>query len=106
MKAKCLIESQFDDVATFDLAVDFIEEEVGQYDWLNNLQTLWKTVGEEGVERAISGWLGTTGRSGDAQAIHQAIKQLVAEHGTARTPWQQLVQPPDPGKFLGQMTAK
>lgn len=105
MKAKCLIESQFDDLAIFDLAVDFIEEEVGQFDWLNNLRTLWRDLGDDGVEHAISKWLDATGRAGDAKAIHQSIKLLFAEHSPHRTPWQQLVRPPDPNKFLNQLTS-
>ena len=100
MNARSLIEAAFDeefhDFHVADLAAEFVEEEVGQYDWFNNLQSLQNSLGPERLADAISIWLGETGRTGNADQIMQELDRLVNEHPQGR--WQQLVKPrfPEP----------
>lgn len=97
MKAKLLIEAEFSEFHDFevaDLAAEFIEEEVGQYDWFNNLRSLQGSLGPDGLLDAISTWLGETRRTGNAREVMQELDRLVNDH--PRSKWQQLIDPRTP----------
>jgi len=93
--AKRLIEAAFDgefeDIELTELAADFIEEEVGQYDWFNNLKATKERLGDEGLKYAIRLWMEETGRNGDASKVAGELDRLAREFPTAR--WQQLISP-------------
>ena len=94
MKAKALIEAAFQLESPEDLAAEFIEEEIGQYDWFENLQTIRGELQDDGLKYAIELWLEETGRNGDAIAIIQELNRLAEESPTAQ--WQQLIKPRTP----------
>jgi hypothetical protein len=91
MTAKQLIEAEFEDIELQDLAAAFVEEEVGQYDWFNNLKAVKEKLGDKGLRYAIRLWMEETGRTGDATKVAQELDRLAKELPTAE--WQQLISP-------------
>ena len=68
---------------TEDLAMDFIETEVGHHDWCSNLETWFNEHGVDGVVSAVECWLKTSGQDGDPDAIVAYLKRMMAVHGHA-----------------------
>lgn len=94
MKAKILIEAEFKDIEAADMAAEFIEDEVGQYDWLNNLRSIQDRLGRDGLKMAIETWMSETGKTGSAEEVVVELDSLVNEHPEGR--WQQHIRLPSP----------
>jgi hypothetical protein len=63
-------------VDTEDLALSFIEEEVGRFDWVNN----WPKIKESGNARwRVQNWLDALGVEHSADEIVSYLDKLVAE---------------------------
>lgn len=58
-----------------DLAADFIENEIGRHDWVNNWKS-WQKKHPDHKER-IRGWLERLGEPHDPQDIIDAIGRMV-----------------------------
>lgn len=106
MLAKKLIESAFEVEDPEDLAAEFIQDEVGQYDWQDNLHSLWKTLGSEGLRNAVALWMEETGRNGDAFKVIQELGRLLREYPLTR--WQQMIRQrvPQPVPRRGQIVRR
>jgi hypothetical protein len=65
------------DESVADIAADFIENEVGRFDWVNN----WQVVRSKGDPLGkVQAYLDQYGLVADAQAVVDAIDQLAAEN--------------------------
>ncbi len=59
-----------------DIALEFVEQELGRFDWRNN----WATAKASGaLPQRIQAWLEAVGTNADAQEIIQYIDTLVAD---------------------------
>jgi len=76
--AKLIVEVLLDDeVSVGDIAADFIEDEVGHYDWVNN----WNVVrARENPVVMVQAYLDRYGLVSDAQAVADTIDRMAQDN--------------------------